>query len=191
MRRLIHLLTILLLLGLSSRLSGQAFFNDRYAGFSLGASAIADVLPEGYAYTPLSMLLDVAIWQHGPWRIYGEAQFTSAVTSELEGEYEFGANFGFQYWLRLRPNLALAAGIGSGPHYITVETRRQANGFIFSDNFDLGLFWRISGLGAQVSIRTRFRHISNAGLQSPNGGIDNLFVVFGLAQAVGGGNGRG
>jgi hypothetical protein len=77
--------------------------------------------------------------------------------------------------------LSLYAAIGSGPHYITVETDRQARGFIFSDNFELGSAYNFERINTAFLLKFRFRHISNAGLKEPNGGIDNFFVIAGLS----------
>ena len=94
-------------------------------------------------------------------------------------DYEFGFNAGLRYHLGLTPFLELNAAIGSGPHFISVQTRRQADGFIFSDNMEIG-FTYFMPVRTTINVKARFRHISNAGLQAPNGGIDNLFVVIGI-----------
>lgn len=176
-----------LLLGLSLTVSlfsvqGQSFSPSRYAGFGIGSSLVGENLPEGYMYTPLSMLGEASLWEKGRFTIYGELQFTSVLNPELKGEFEFGSNFGIQYRLPLRPHLWMTASVGSGPHYVTLETSRQANGFLFSDNFELGFHYHIPSVGVRVNLRGRFRHISNAGLKSPNGGIDNLFLVAGFTR---------
>lgn len=180
---MIRTLTTLALL-LSVVLSGIAQISFKnYASAGLGYSVIAEQLPEGYPYRPLTILPSARLWGKGRLAIYAEGQFTQASSPfGFKAEYEIGANFGFRYHFFLNRNLRVNAAIASGPHYITIETRRQANGFIFSDNFELGLSQYIPSVDAEIQARWRFRHISNAGLKAPNGGIDNLFLIIGLAK---------
>jgi len=94
--------------------------------------------------------------------------------SPVEKGIEAGINGGFILsWhspsKRFRPYLALHAG----PHYISGRIKRQKTGFIFSDNFALGLLLRIKN-EMYIDLRPAFRHLSNAGLGLPNGGINSL-----------------
>ena len=73
----------------------------------------------------------------------------------------------------------MTAAIGTGPHYLSLESDIQAKGFIFSDNFEVAFYQKLkSRLG--FSIKMRFRHLSNAGLKEPNIGIDNFFLMLGV-----------
>jgi hypothetical protein len=72
--------------------------------------------------------------------------------------------------------------MGTGPHFISLRTSRQARGFIFSDNLELGLIYPVSNLHLDFNVKARYRHISNAGLEDPNVGIDNLFLVLGITK---------
>ena len=75
--------------------------------------------------------------------------------------------------------------LGSGPHYINAQTQRQAKGFIFSDNLAAGIRLPLPAhLAGEFNIQYRLRHISNAGLKSPNGGINNGFLVVGFTRAL-------
>ena len=94
--------------------------------------------------------------------------------------YECGLNAG----LLLRGNLIIGRMspyifISTGPHYISGAPDRQSPGFIFSDNLFTGLN---IGLNEAISfdLRFGFRHISNAGLEDPNGGINTFVVNIGL-----------
>ena len=101
---------------------------------------------------------------------------------EGENSFEFGLNAGVTYGWDFGPIHAFG-GISSGPHFVDVETDLQARGFIFSDNFLAGLRSRI-GSQWQLDTHVRFRHISNAGLQNPNKGIDNWLLVLGISRIV-------
>lgn len=151
--------------------------------WSLGYSAKDERLPEGYNYSPLAFFGQYRFAQFGSFDIYSEAQFARATSlTRGDGDYEFGFNLGLMYQLSLSPDMMLAAALGSGPYYITVDTRRQARGFIFSDNFELGLTYHPPQSHTALQLRARYRHISNAGLENPNGGIDNLFVIAGVTH---------
>ena len=179
----------LLLLAVCTSLFAQPSFapapfeSPRFTGLEFGVSAIDELLPEGVPYTPFTMLGSFSVWQKGRGQIYGEGQLTQAINSfTLKTDYEFGMNLGFRYRLPLSPKTSFSAAIGSGPHYITVETRRQARGFIFSDNIELGFHQYVPSEDLQLNIKARYRHISNAGLKSPNGGIDNMLIVVGVSK---------
>jgi len=99
------------------------------------------------------------------------------ILSESKG-YEFGINAG----LLVRKNifkdlLSTYLCISTGPHYVSGTPERQANGFIFSDNLLLGFNIKILE-NTYLDLRPGFRHISNANLTPPNGGI-NSFVLGG------------
>lgn len=94
--------------------------------------------------------------------------------------FETGVNLGIAYEFYI-PNAAiLFIGGGVGPHYININTDKQANGFIFSDNVFAGVH-QILNPNWMLTYQVKYRHISNAGLQQPNNGIDNMFVGMGLS----------
>ena len=93
-------------------------------------------------------------------------------------EHEVGINCWLDISMQLNSNASLSLDIGTGPHFITIDTERQARGFAFSDNlFVIYKLWP-GGTNKEVKAFLGFRHVSNASLMRPNGGIDNL--VFGI-----------
>lgn len=161
----------------------QLNYVEKNTSLSMGYSLLDEQLPEGFAYTPLSMLASFTVWNKKHFSVYAETQFAQAlIPPELELEFELGINLGIAYQVPISQRLSMSGAIGTGPHFITVDTRRQADGFIFSDNFELGVFYRLKEFDTLISVRGRYRHVSNAGLQSPNGGIDNFFMVFGIVK---------
>ena len=86
------------------------------------------------------------------------------------------------YQIPLSDKFRLSLAMGTGPHFISLKTNRQSRGFIFSDNLELGLIYPVSKLHLDFNLKVRYRHISNAGLEEPNGGIDNLFLVFSITK---------
>ncbi len=94
--------------------------------------------------------------------------------------FELGLNVG----LLIRKNLmddfiSIYSLVSLGPHYVSGTPKRQADGFIFSDNlfvgFNIMLYENI-----YLDIRPGFRHISNAGLKRPNGGVNNAVISAGI-----------
>jgi len=106
-----------------------------------------------------------------------ETQFNPSFTPEAN--YEFGISPGLKFSYPLTERLHGFLLVALGPHYISLVTTQQANGFIFSDTVGGGLSLFL-GPNRALSIGYRFRHLSNAGLASPNGGINTHFVTLGL-----------
>ncbi|MBN2480282.1 MAG: acyloxyacyl hydrolase [Bacteroidales bacterium] len=97
-----------------------------------------------------------------------------------ENGFESGLNCGIVVRRNLLYNrLSVYALISSGPHYISNAPVRQANGFIFSDNVSLGVNYRINDK-IYLDFRPGFRHVSNAGIRRPNGGINTHTYTAGL-----------
>jgi|SRR5690554_4220802 len=113
--------------------------------------------------------------------LYVSPQFNPVLSPSVDKFlFEAGVNLGIAYEYYI-PNAAiLFFGIGVGPHYINISTDKQANGFIFSDNVFAGVHHILSPK-LMMTYQVKLRHISNAGLQSPNRGIDNLFAGLGIS----------
>lgn len=149
----------------------QAGFNDR-------------PLPEGVNYNPVifsAVYRKPLTRKNKRWVTAVDIQPQIGWASSLSTygyNFEFGINVGFSELLHLGKGHYLVATIGSGPHYTNVATSRQATGFIFSDNWLLNYSFpmKITGKLVDVSFILGFRHISNAGLKSPNGGLNNFIV---------------
>lgn len=110
--------------------------------------------------------------------LYCEPQFNLVKTDRTD--YEFGVNFGIRNYFRINDGFHTYIMLGSGPHFISAELERQATGFIFSDNLDLGgLIALKPGLG--LNLQAGVRHISNAGLKLPNRGVNTYTFRAGLS----------
>ncbi|MEM8528569.1 MAG: acyloxyacyl hydrolase [Bacteroidota bacterium] len=94
---------------------------------------------------------------------------------------EFGANVQFDANLALAEKHILSFRAGAGPHFVNVRTRRQAKGFIFSDNFAFAYRTKLKDT-QQLGITAGWRHLSNAGLMQPNSGLDNIMLGFEFAR---------
>ena len=159
-------------------------------GIHLGIPIINEKLKEGYEYQPWQLLF---YWnftkllkdKKNDLFIYLEPQAVWVHFSDKDKKkaFEFGANLGLEYRLNLSEKTAITAAIGSGPHYISEETDGQRKGFIFSDNFTLGLKQSIGSSGTDLHLRARFRHISNLNIKLPNKGIDTWFLILGTTRS--------
>lgn len=97
-----------------------------------------------------------------------------------DDNFEFGVSPGLQYRYPFTGKLSGYLLVSAGPHYMSLVTRKQENGFIFSDAIGGGLYYFFNENFA-LNLGYRFRHMSNAGLFHPNGGINTNFITFGYA----------
>ncbi|HFA47531.1 MAG TPA: acyloxyacyl hydrolase [Bacteroidetes bacterium] len=184
MRQLIILASFFI----SSNLLSQT---QRSIGIHLGIPIINEKLADGFEYRPFQLLFyynftNLLKGKKNDLFVYLEPQLVWVHFSpKRKKEFEFGANLGLEYRLNLSGQTAIIAAVGSGPHYISAETPKQAKGFIFSDNFTLGLRQALGNSGTDLHLRARFRHISNANLKKPNNGIDSWFLIFGATKEIG------
>ncbi len=114
----------------------------------------------------------------GKLTFYIEPQINPVV--EPESDFEFGVGLGIQYQYPVTEKLSAYILGGVGPHYISVVTDDQANGFTFSDTVGAGIYYNLTDRSA-INVGYRFRHLSNAGIQKPNGGIESHFGVIGYS----------
>ena len=160
-------------------------------GIKTGFGVLGQQLSEGGTYRPILFLVHFELnFIKKPsnetgllFRWYLEPQVNPVFLREKLSEYEFGVNAGLRLDYLFPGGWGIYAVAGVGPHYISVETERQAKGFIFSDNGGIGLYKNIFGKW-NITAECRVRHISNANLQSPNDGINNLFPVVGISKSL-------
>ncbi len=163
-----------------------AFFNEK--GFNIGVPVYSITLPEGSNYRPL---LIMGNWgfnitkkeKRGNWWAILEPQFNPVFLNNKLSEADFGINVAFRYKYKLNDGMYVFGQLGSGPHFITISTERQAHGFIFSDNLAFGFSKSISK-NIFFNVQARIRHISNANLMQHNRGMNNGFIVFGISKLI-------
>lgn len=116
---------------------------------------------------------------------YAEPQFNFAksdYTKKGRLDYEFGLNLGIRNYVKINDGFYFYQMLGSGPHYVSAEIGRQANGFIFSDNLAIGTFLRLDKKNHFLNLQYVQRHISNAGLKDPNGGVNSYNFTIGISR---------
>ena len=114
----------------------------------------------------------------GKFSLYLEPQINPVVNPETD--IECGIGLGFKFMYPVTDSLSTYIMGGAGPHYISVNTKKQANGFMFSDIIGAGFYYFLTEKSA-VNVGYRFRHMSNIGLAKPNHGIDNHFGTIGYS----------
>jgi hypothetical protein len=74
-------------------------------------------------------------------------------------------------------------GMAIGPHFLSVSIPRQSAGPAFCSQLFAGIRRRM-GPRLEWDLRGGFRHVSNAGMSSPNGGINHSFLGVWLSRRV-------
>ena len=93
---------------------------------------------------------------------------------------ELGISLGIKHRVPLNKRWHIYFMGSSGPHYITVETEDQADGFIFFNSIGTGVSFFLTDRSA-VNFEYRFRHASNASTHEPNRGIDSHVGAVGYS----------
>ena len=163
--------------------ASEKFFTE--AAFITGFGS-GDI-PEGH-YQPVLLIghfgVDLkryftALENHrGSLSAFIEPQFNTIVNPDTD--FECGIGFGIKYMYPFTDRISIYVMGSIGPHYISVITREQANGFLFSDTIGMGLYYYLARNSA-LNVGYRIRHLSNAALAEPNGGIDTHFGVIGYS----------
>lgn len=163
--------------------AGSRFFTEMgfIAGFGSGS------LPEGN-YQPVFVIghfgVDLKRYlpglknHSGTLSVFLEPQINPVVNPQTD--FEFGIGIGLQYMHPIIGNLSVYVLGSVGPHYISVVTSKQANGFIFADTIGGGFYYYLTKDSA-INVGYRLRHMSNANLADPNGGIDTNSGVIGYS----------
>ncbi len=130
-----------------------------------------------FSFSQHPMKRDFVAWYMNPQFNLVKATNTKPNAWDVEG----GVNLGIRNYVRVSEHFYLYQMLGSGPHFISARLDRQARGFIFSDNLDLGSFIQIYK-NYFVNLQLGLRHISNASLKLPNRGVNSLLFMIGLSR---------
>lgn len=69
---------------------------------------------------------------------------------------------------------------GAGPSYMSLHTREQGTQFNFVDSGCVGIHYFFQENTA-FTLEGRYRHLSNAGIDEPNSGINTAFILAGAS----------
>lgn len=162
---------------------------DHRAGFlvSFGGQSLLDVAYQYYT-TAIGGEYQYALFNKGKWGLHGMAQphvvFTRFNVNDNEPADERGFESGINLGLIMERHIegrsgSFYAGVSTGPHFLLKDTHRQTAGPIFSSSLFFGYTHQFTR-HMVLDIRPGYRHISNAGIYIPNGGINNSTLSAGL-----------
>lgn len=190
---IVTVLTLRLLLGVPTAAPGA----EPTAGSPSACAIDESALVAGYGtsritegrYEPLLLIWQVGVdlqrffpvlkrATKGHLHVFLEPQVN--VAFRPEADFEVGIGVGVKYRYPVTEKVSLYVLAATGVQYITVQTHDQANGFNFSDVAGGGVYYFFSHRHA-VSVGYRYRHISNASLERPNGGINSHFGTIGFS----------
>jgi len=182
---------------LGSKLCSQAsssFSNSKHSVGLLYGFGDQCLLNESYEYTTnyFGIQYNYRLKSYATWHIEitSEAQWNQTnyrpvdLLEERAHGYEIGVSGGFLFRKFVHQK---TQGIYSlctiGPHYTSGTPERQSDGFLFASSAFIGAFTSISKT-LRFEIRYGFRHISNANLKQPNGGVNQIIWNVGLTFQI-------
>ncbi len=107
-----------------------------------------------------------------------EPQYNPVLTPS--SNYEFGLGIGIQYAYPVTEVISPYLLAVTGPQYISAESAIQANGLNFSSAVGAGLYLFVTR-DVALNLGYRYRHVSNANIKLPNGGINSNIGLVGLS----------
>jgi len=116
---------------------------------------------------------------------FAESQYLDNSDAKLiQVGQEFGLNAGaLCHKSIIRDRIHLYCMLSAGPHYVSGTPSRQKQGFIFSEAAIVGLMCKLDTY-CYLIIGGGLRHMSNARLKTPNGGINNTLFQLGLIMNI-------
>ncbi len=152
----------------------------RYLPFSVGGEFLYSFRCYGPARQPRRVAAYAVV----------EPFFSAVRTASGAADWEGGATAGVRtlWQLGARRGACLYGTVNAGPFYYSADVERQAPGFLFSDNFGLGMYTRLGPAGAAfpllLNTQVRWRHLSNASTRLPNWGINTVHILVGISRAA-------
>jgi len=161
----------------------ETFFSELgfYTGMGYGEVVEGPYIP---IYFIVHMGMDMKRWfpslqgHRGILSLFFEPQFAFAYFNKENG-VEFGVGVGLKYAYPIGDLYSVYILGSVGPHFMTLESQDQINGFIFNDTIGLGMNYMIAP-GTAFDVQLRLRHLSNGGIKEPNYGIENLIGLVGF-----------
>lgn len=105
--------------------------------------------------------------------------FISVIT-EPDSNMEMGFPFFFRYSYPLTSKIYPFIEVGTGPYYMTLHTYEQSTQFNFASQGGAGISYFFKE-NVAINIEYRKRHVSNASIKSPNGGLEANIYLLGMS----------
>ena len=155
----------------------EAGFISGYANTSINEGDYKTLLLIAHIGTAINRFIPALRHHRGVLSFFLEPQFNPVLTPS---ENEFGLGIGLQYTYPLTESISPYFLLVTGPHYISVDTTTQAEGFCFSNAAGVGFYFSLTK-NIALNCGYRYRHVSNAELKQPNGGIDSHIGLLGVS----------
>lgn len=179
-----------LLLALSLRLAAQE--RQESLGLHLGAGGhwfglVHYLTPYDYELVLFDLSYTLQVWNRKAKTIDFVARLNAAGARFAEpsgppwkNSGEFGAAFGLRYCMPIAGSDHSAyLMVLFGPHHITDAPQRQVPGFVVNNSGSGGVLIKVADK-ISLDLCAGWRHLSNAGLKEPNGGINTVLAQVGL-----------
>ena len=168
-----------------------------HVGISYGTGSsewnMMDIDNYFYDYDSYKIVLNFTLVGKRIWSLEGvleptyfQAIFKDFEISSIEDPFrtlkEYGLNIGIVSRLMISQVISTYFLGSTGPLYINSHTSRMKNGIGFSNNFCLGFTVQVKKM--RFDIRTGIRHVSNAGLNSPNRGYNSSITEMGISFPI-------
>jgi hypothetical protein len=160
------------------------------SGFQIGLPFIYEQLPEG-KYVPLLLQgnLDFQLKKKSSnpekthrFYLYFEPSANPVMIPDTSSSIELGVMAGIKYGIYFKKRDAIKFHLSSGGQYQHLSSIAQASGFIFSNNIGIAYQRNLKRKPLYITAGYRYRYLSNFGISSPNKGIDNHFITFGIGR---------
>ena len=155
----------------------EAGFISGYGRGSIDEGSYKTLLMIAHLGADINRYIPALRHHRGVLSFFLEPQFNPALQ---QSDIEFGLGIGFQYTYPLTESISPYFLLLTGPHYISVNTTTQANGFNFSTAAGAG-FYLLLTKDIALNCGYRYRHMSNADLKLPNGGINSHIGLLGVS----------
>ena len=155
----------------------EAGFISGYGRGSIDEGGYKTLLMIAHLGADINRFIPALRHHRGVLSLFLEPQFNPALQ---QSDIEFGLGMGFQYTYPLTESISPYLLLLTGPHYISVNTTTQANGFNFSTAAGAGFYFLLTR-NIALNCGYRYRHMSNADLKLPNGGINSHIGLLGVS----------
>ncbi len=196
MRKTVRELSVLLFFCGIFFISGGAFPQEAAGGLGLGLQEVGFLTGYGKGdlerqktleFIPLGVRFGFDLKPLGKklgWEPKGLLEFVCepylGYNLQPQDNMEFGVAFLLKYGFPLTEKLYPFIEVGTGPYYMTWSTDSQSTQFNFDSQGGLGLLYFLERHWV-VNAAFRYRHVSNADIKKPNGGIQSLVYLVGFS----------
>jgi lipid A 3-O-deacylase len=196
LRKTIRELSVLLFFSGIFFISGGAFPQEAAGGLGIGLQEVGFLAGYGKGdlerqksleFIPLGVRFGFDLKPLGKklgWEPKGLLEFVCepyfGYNLQPKDNMEFGLALLLKYGFPLTEKLYPFIEVGTGPYYMTWSTDSQSSQLNFDSQGGLGLLYFLERHWV-VNAAFRYRHVSNADIKKPNGGIQSLVYLFGFS----------